>query len=134
MPVTSFAGSVFTVKVGSTTYTAQITRGGVSTAPSKTKTKTLGPNTATTKTDVQDSATFDFLYDGDSGFYKALWDDAHDLDSAGLTVEIHGGGGEWNGTMSVDDLGIEFPAEGETTCTASFSCDSDPLDFDTETP
>jgi hypothetical protein len=128
MPITSFAGSSFTVSVEATAYTAQITRGGVSSTPNIVTTKTLGPNKAVTQTDVEDTASFDFLYDADTGFYGALWTASRT--GASLTVLITGGAAEWTGEMTVTDLSVEFTAEDAATCSASFTATGDPLDFD----
>jgi len=127
MPATSYAGSSFTVSVDSDSYTAQITSGGVSSTPNIVTTKTLGPNKATTQTDVEDTATFDFLYDGASGFYDALYTASRT--GAELTVAIVGGGADWTGDVRVTDLSVEFNAEDVSSCSASF-VSADGLAFD----
>lgn len=112
-----YAGSSFTVTVETVAYTALITRGGVQSTPNVIVTKTLGPNKQSSQTDVEDTATFDFLYDGDSGFYDVLFTASRT--GASLTVAIAGGGGDWAGEMTVTDLSAEFTAEDLASCTAS---------------
>lgn len=118
--MTVYAGSSFTVTVESQAYTAIISRGGVDAAPNIVTTKTLGPNKQTAQTDVEDTCTFDFLYDGvtASGFYTALWTASRT--GAALTVTIAGGGKDWEGEAIVTALGVEFDAENLSGCTASF--------------
>jgi hypothetical protein len=115
--MTVYAGSSFTVTVETVAYTALITRGGVQSTPNVIVTKTLGPNKQSSQTDVEDTATFDFLYDGDTGFYDALFTASRT--GALLTVAIAGGGGDWAGEMTVTDLGAEFTAEDLASCTCS---------------
>ena len=118
--MTVYAGSSLTVTVEGQAYTAIITRGGVDSSPNIITTKTLGPNKQTAQTDVEDTATFDFLYDGvtASGFYAALY--AASRNGAALTVGIVGGGKTWDGEGIVTALSAEFDAENLSSCTASF--------------
>lgn len=118
--MTVYAGSSFTVTVESVAYTAIISRGGVDATPNIVTTKTLGPNKQTAQTDVEHTATFDFLYDGatSSGFYAALW--TASLTGALLTTTIAGGGKDWEGEAIVTALSAEFDAENLSSCTASF--------------
>ena len=118
MTVTHIAGSSFTVKVGASDYSAQVTAGTVDRTANVVKTKTLGPNTVATQTDKEDTVTCDFLYDSTTGFYKAVWDASEALTP--LTVEIVGSGGKWTGSLSVSQLGAEFNAEDVSTCSATF--------------
>lgn len=119
MPVTSFAGSSFTVTVEAEAFTAQITRGGTDRSPNDTVTKTLGPNESTTRSNVEDTATFDFLYDGDAGFYDTLHD-AAGMAATLLTIVIAGGGATWTGEGLCTGLSNEYAAEGDAACSASF--------------
>lgn len=115
--MTVYAGSSFTVTVETVAYTAIISRGGVDAAPNIVTTKTLGPNKQTAQTDVEDTCTFDFLYDG-AGFYSALWTASRT--GALLTVEVAGGGKDWTGEAIVTALSVEADAENLSSCTASF--------------
>jgi hypothetical protein len=116
MPATSVAGSSFTVTVETVAYTAQIVRGTIQSTPNVVTTKTLGPNKASTQTDVEDTATLDFLYDNNA-FYGALYTASRT--GAALTVVIDGGY-TWTGEMTVTDLSVEFNAEDAASCSASF--------------
>lgn len=118
MPVTAIAGSSFTVKVGAVAYTSQVTSGTITRTPNIVITTTLGPNKVTTQTDYLDEVSCDFLYDGSTGFYKALADAADSGDS--LAVEIVGGSGKWTGTVLVSALSADFSAEDISACSASF--------------
>lgn len=118
MTVTHIAGSSFTVTVGTTDYSAQVTDGTIDRTANVVKTKTLGPNTVATQTDKEDSVSCSFLYDATTGFYKAVWDASEALTP--LTVKIVGGAGTWTGSLSVSQLGAEFNAEDVSTCSATF--------------
>lgn len=118
MSVTHLAGATFTVTVGSTDYSAQITSGSIARAANVVKTKTLGPNTVATQTDREDTVDCAFLYDGSTGFYKALNDATDSLSN--LTVTITGGTGKWTGSLAVSALGAEFNAEDVSTASATF--------------
>ena len=114
-----YAGSSFTVTVETVAYTALITRGGSDRTPNDVETTTLGPVENTARTKVEDTATLDFLYDGASGFYDALYD-AAGMAATPLTVVITGGGGEWTGEAICKGVSNEFPAEDFSTCQATF--------------
>jgi hypothetical protein len=118
--MTVYAGSSFTVTVEAQAYTAIITKGSVDATPNILVTKTLGPTKQTTQTDVEDTCTFDFMYDGAtaSGFYGALWTASRT--GAALTVTIAGGGKDWEGEAVVTALSTEFAAEDFAACSASF--------------
>jgi hypothetical protein len=118
--MTVYAGSSFTVTVEGQAYTAIISRGGVDTTPNIVTTKTLGPNKQTAQTDVEDTCSFDFLYDGAtaSGFYSALWTASRT--GALLTTNITGGGKDWEGEAIVTALSVEADAENLSSCSASF--------------
>jgi hypothetical protein len=118
MPVTHLAGAEFTVKIGATDYTAQITEGSIERTANVVKTKTLGPNTVATQTDREDSLSVSLLYDEESGLYKALHDATDSLSA--VAVEIVGGGGKWtSSSMSVSSLSAQFNAEDVASCSAT---------------
>lgn len=121
MSVNSLAGALFTVKVGTTDYSAQITDGTVGTTPTVDRVRTLGPNAAYVETDIEHNADVNFLYDEYTGFYKALDDAA--VAGTGLSCEITGGGGKWTGTLYVSNLSVSYAADGLSTCSASFMGD-----------
>lgn len=111
-------GKQFTVKSGTTDYSAVVTTGSTTASASSETIQTLAGSEVISQ-GVEDTTSCEFLYDEASGFYKLLWDAIH----AGTTVavEIVGGTGKWTGTLLVTDLGNEFPADGAATCTAEFS-------------
>jgi hypothetical protein len=117
MAAIAITGKAFTVKVGATMYGAQITTGSINKASTSETIQTL-TDVATISTGTEITASCDFLYDGASGFYAALWDA---VGGAALAIEIVGGTGEWTGNMVVTSLSDEFPADGASTCTAEFS-------------
>lgn len=118
MSVVHIAGATFTVTVGTTDYSAQVTSGSISRTANVVKTKTLGPNTVATQTDREDSVDCAFLYDGHTGFYKALHDATDTLTN--LTVTIVGSDGKWTGSLAVSALSAEFNAEDVSTASATF--------------
>lgn len=117
MSVVSVTGASFTVKVGATAYTAQITDGTVVQTPTISRIKTLG-DVAYPQTDKESSASLNFLYDEETGLYGAL--NTASLTGAGLSIEIVGGDAKWTGTMYVNgDLSVSYAADGVATCSCS---------------
>jgi hypothetical protein len=117
MAAIAITGKEFTVEVGTTDYSAQITTGSINKSASSETIQTLG-DIVTISTGTETTASCDFLYDGAAGFYKAMWDA---VGGTAVTVTIVGDDGEWTGSMVVTSLSDEFPADGASTCTAEFS-------------
>lgn len=119
MPVVSVAGSAFTVTIGATAYTAQITSGTITLTNSITRIKTL-TDTVSATTDRDGSLSIEFLYDDETGILGAL----HTAAVAGTSVSvvIVGGDTKWTGsTMFVETVEGAFEATGIATGSASFS-------------
>ena len=116
MAVVTVAGSACTFKIGATPYSAQITGGSINVTPSIARTKTL-TDTAYPLTDLEHSASIDYLYDGEDALVGALNTAA--IAGTGLTVEWLIGDTKWSGTMYVTDLGPSFSADGVTTGSVS---------------
>jgi hypothetical protein len=118
MAAVGVAGSTFTVEVGATMYTDQVTTGTVTTTPTITRTKTMG-DTNFTPTDINNTVSLSFLYDEDTGMYDALQTAA----AAGNYVPIEvatTAGGTWTGAeMWIDSLDMVSDAANVAMCTVS---------------
>jgi hypothetical protein len=120
MPATSIAGAVFTVSVGATDYSAQVTTGTVTSTSTITRTRTLGPGNAFTQTDLINAVTLSFLHDGDAGLYNAISDKADS--GASVAVVITGGTSTWTGAaMYVESVDVTFDATGVAMCSCSLT-------------
>jgi hypothetical protein len=117
MPAIAITGKEFTVSIGATDYSAQITTGSINKAADSETIQTLD-GSVTLSRGVEITASCDFLYDGATGFYAAMWDA---VGGSAVTLTIVGDDGEWTGSMVVTSLSDEFPADGASTCTAEFS-------------
>lgn len=118
MAVTTVTGASFTVTIGATAYTSQITDGTIVQTPTISRIKTLG-DVAYPQTDKESSASLNFLLDDETGLYGAL--NTASLTGASLSVSIVGGDIKWTGTMYVNgDLSVSYAADGVATCSASF--------------
>lgn len=120
MPTTVISGSTFTVKAGATDYSAQVRNGSIDGSANIVTEYVLGPATAVSATSTEDTVSVDLLYDGDSGFYMALYTAYKAM--TGLAVEITGGAttGKWTGTLLVESLSASFDAQQAASCTATF--------------
>lgn len=119
MALVSVAGSSFTVTIGSTAYTAQITKGSISLTNTITRTKTLSDVVSMT-TDRDGSLSIEALYDDETGLLGALSSAA--VAGTSVNVVIVGGDTKWTGaTMFVESVEGAFEATGIATMTASFS-------------
>lgn len=119
MPLVSVAGSSFTVTIGATAYTAQITSGTISLTNTISRVKTLS-DTVSYTTDRDGSLSIEALYDDETGLLGAL----HTAAVAGTSVNIVivGGDTKWTGTtMFVESVEGGFEATGIATLSASFS-------------
>jgi len=117
MAAIAITGKEFTVTVGATDYSAQITTGSINKTASSETIQTLD-DIVTISTGTETTASCDFLYDGATGFYKAMWDA---IGGSAVTLTIVGDDGEWTGQMVVTSLSDEFPADAASTCTAEFT-------------
>lgn len=114
MPAVSVAGAAFSVTIGLTEYTSQVTTGSVSTAPTITRTKTLD-SVAFDQTDLNTTMSLDFLYDENTGLYDALQTSI--AAGSSLAVEVASASGTWTGSaMYPESLEMSFDATGVATC------------------
>jgi hypothetical protein len=119
MPATSIAGATFTVTVGATDYSAQVTSGTVTTTSTITRTRTLDGN-AFSQTDLISAVSLSFLYDETAGIFNALNIVANSGASIGVTID--GDGGVWVGAaMYVESAETTFDATGVAMCTAQLT-------------
>ena len=119
MPATSIAGATFTVSVGGTDRSAQVTSGTITSTSTITRTRTLDGN-AFSQTDLISSVSLSFLYDDTSGVFSAL--QAVVDSGASIAVVIDGGSGEWTGAaMYVESAEPTFDATGVATCSATLT-------------
>jgi len=119
MPATSIAGATFTVTVGATNYSAQVTSGTVTTTSTITRTRTLDGN-AFSQTDLISAVSLSFLYDETAGIFNALNIVANS--GASIAVSIDGDGGVWVGAaMYVESAETTFDATGVAMCTAQLT-------------
>jgi len=120
MPTVSIAGAEFTVTVGATAYSAQVTTGTVTSTSTITRTRTLGPGNAFTQTDLISAVSLSFLYDEDAGLFAAL--EAKAGDGTSIAVTITGGGGTWTGAaMYVESVETTFDATGVAMASTSLT-------------
>lgn len=120
MPSTSIAGATFTVSVGATDYSAQVTSGTLTRTSTITRTRVLGPGNAFTQTDLISGVSISFLYDGDAGLFNVLDDAA--VAGTSLAVIIIGGTGTFTGAaMYVESAETTFDATGVSMATATLT-------------
>ena len=121
MPVVSIAGSAFTVQVGATAYSAQVTSGTITQTSTITRTRTLGGGNAFTQTDLISALSVTFLFDGDSGMYNTLENAATAGTSLSVTID-DGTNTTWAGAaMYVESVEVSYDATGVATATASLT-------------
>jgi len=119
MTVVSVAGASFTVTLGVTPYTDQVTTGTITTTPTIVRTPTLG-DVSFVQTDLNSAVNLTFLYDEASGMYDAL----QTAIAAGndVALDIASASGTWTGAaMYVDSCDVTFEATGVATCTVNFT-------------
>jgi hypothetical protein len=119
MAVVSVAGAAFTVTLGVTPYTDQVTTGTITTTPTIVRTPTLG-DVSFVQTDLNSTVNLTFLYDEASGMYDAL----QTAIAAGndVALDIASATGTWTGAaMYVDSCDVAFEATGVATCTVNFT-------------
>lgn len=117
MPAVGIAGKEFTVEVGASMFTDQVTTGTITTTPTITRTPTLG-SVNYLQTDLMTAVSIEFLYDDNTGLYDAL----QTAIAAGtnVAIEVVGSTGTWTGSdMAIDGAEVKFDAAG--VATASFS-------------
>ena len=85
MPAVSITGAEFTVTLGATPYTDQVTSGTITTTPTVVRTKTLS-SVAFNQTDLNSTISIEFLYDDNTGMYDALQTAIAAGTSLGLTI------------------------------------------------
>ena len=121
MPVTVIAGTTFTVKAGTTDYSAQVRNGSMNGTANTVIEYTLGNHETPITTSRTMDSDVDFLFDGDSGFYMALYTAWESLSL--IDVEVTGGAldGTWAGTVAVSSLSASYDAQDTASCTATFS-------------
>ena len=119
MPATSIAGATFTVSVGGSDASAQITSGTVTTTSTITRTRTLDGN-AFSQTDLISAVSLSFLFDGNSGVFDDLQTAADS--GASIACNVNSQSGEWTGAaMYVESAETTFDATGVATCTAQLT-------------
>ena len=112
MSVIAVAGYTFTVSLGPSYYSDQITDGTITQTGTVVRTKTLG-GVNFTQTDFTSAASISFLYDGNNGAYNILSDAVTGLTDVGIVVT--GGTGD----MYPESVEVSYDAAGVATCTAS---------------
>ncbi len=119
MPAVSVAGAAFTVTVGLTAYTSQVTSGTITTTPTITRTKTLD-DVAFDQTDLNSTMSLEFLYDENTGLYDALQTSI--AAGTSLAVEVASALGTWTGAaMYVEGLDLSFDATGIASASLSLT-------------
>ena len=111
-------GKSFTVTAGATDYSGQTTGGNIERSAESETIQTLA-GSETVSQGTEDTASIEFLYDGGSGFYAAMWTAAGT--GTPVAVAVVGGDGQWTGDLVVTSLSDEFPADGASTCTVEFA-------------
>jgi len=116
MAVTTVVGSQITWKFGASAYSSQVTGGTLTTSPVISRTKTLS-DVAYPKTDASASASVSLLFDDEAAAYGALNTAA--IAGTGTSVEWVIGDAKFTGTMYIEELSVDFSAEGVTTASVS---------------
>ena len=117
MPAVQITGAQFTVSVGSTSYSAQVTSGTITTTPTVTRTKTLS-SVAFDQTDLNSTVSIEYLYDDNTGLYNAL--ETAITAGTSIAVSINGATGVWSGSaMWPDSSDVKYDAAGVAMCTVS---------------
>jgi hypothetical protein len=109
MAVISLTGAVFTVTIGATPYSAQVTEGTLTATPTIARTKTLG-DVAYPITDLVHTAKIAYLYDEEAGLHGAL--NTAGIAGTALTVTVASTGADFTGSMYVESLEMTFTADG----------------------
>ena len=118
MPAVQITGAQFTVTVGATDYSAQVTTGTVTTTPSITRTKTLS-GVAFSQVDLDSAVKLEFLYDENTGLYDALQTSI--TAGTSIAVSIDGAAGTWTGAaVWIDSAEVKFDAAGIATASVGF--------------
>lgn len=117
MSITALTGKSFTVKIGSTDYSGQVTDGTLSRASNSEVIQTLGGK-ATTSIGSEDTASLSFLYDQLSGIYNALETAAGS--GTAVTLTVKDSVAQWTGSVVVTTCAVSYSASGAITCTADF--------------
>lgn len=119
MPATSITGADFTVTVGATAYTSQVTSGTVTTTPTVIRTKTLD-SVNFIQADNNGTASIEFLYDENSGLFDALQTAVAAGSSVALTID--GGAGTWTFSAAwIESAEVSYEAAGVAMASASFT-------------
>jgi hypothetical protein len=117
MPAVGIAGSAFTVEVGASMYSDQVTTGTITTTPTITRTKTLS-SVNYLQTDLMSAVSIEFLYDDNSGLYDAL--QTAIAAATNVAIEVVGDTGTWTGSdMAIDGCEVKFDAAGVAMCSFS---------------
>lgn len=117
MSVTAIKGSQFTVTIGATAYSGQVTGANINRTTPVTSIPTLG-DMAYVSGPSDWAVAVDFLYDEETGLYGAL--NTAQGAGTGLSVAIVGGDAKWTGTMYVSDASVQVTADGVATASANF--------------
>ena len=119
MPAVSVTGAEFTVTVGATAYTSQVTAGTVVSTPTVVRTKTLD-SVNFAQTDLNGTATLDFLYDDNTGLFDALQTSI--AAGTSLAVAIVGGAGTWTFSAAwIESADVSYDAAGVAMSKVSFT-------------
>lgn len=121
MATTIISGSLFTFKAGSspTDYSAQVRNGSIDGSANIITEYVLGPASATVGTSTEDTVSVDLLFDGDSGFYMALYTAYKALTALAVEITASTGAGKWTGSLLVESLSTQFDAQNASSCTAT---------------
>ena len=107
---TSISGALFTVKIGSTAYSAQVMDGSIDGSTNVVEEFTLGPNQIVTATSTSTTVSINGLYDGSSGIYDALWTAFSGKTSVWVQL-TDGTSKQWAGTVVIETLNVPFGAQ-----------------------
>mgnify|MGYP003338713987 CR=1 FL=1 len=119
MPVISVAGSAFTVTIGATAYSAQVTKGTINLKNTVTRVKTL-TDVAYATTDKDGGLSIEAIYDDETGLLGALTTAM--TAGTSVSVTIVGGDTKWTGTaMYVETCDSGFDATNLATISATFT-------------
>jgi hypothetical protein len=119
MATVSVTGAQFTVTVGATAYTAQVTAGTITAANTVNNVRVLDTTKVYYNSDRDWTVGLEYLFDDEAAMYGAI----NTAGAAGtpIAVAIVGNDTKWTGTLYVVSNNVSYDATGLATVSASFT-------------
>ena len=119
MATVSVTGAQFTVTIGATAYTAQVTAGTITAANTVNNVRVLDTTKVYYHADRDWTVGVEYLFDDEAAMYGAI----NTAGAAGtpISVLIVGNDTKWTGTLYVVSNNVSYDATGLATVSASFN-------------